>query len=121
MHRDYRGLITLGLLVVASLLGSCGGGGGDGDGETTLFAVGNSDGTLRRGSAGTTSAQVAGGFTGDYSVTFPRSVAECGWVASVTAFVDGNNPATGQLGVTTLSGNPNGLYIQGSDSAGANA
>jgi hypothetical protein len=35
--------------------------------------------------------------------------------------VDGNNPFRGQLGVTALSGNANALYIQGSNSAGADA
>src|SRR5262245_18850081 len=73
MHRENPGHIALGLLVTVLLLGSCGRGGGGGDGgtpETALFAVVNVDGTLRRGTAGTTSAQVAGGFTGDYTVTF---------------------------------------------------
>ena len=131
MNREipaHRGIIALGLLVAVFLLGSCGGGGGgggDGGGggtsDSTMSAVVNVDGSLRRGTAGTTSAQFAGGFTGDYTVTFPQSVAGCSWVASVTASVDGNNPFKGQLGVTALSGNANGLYIQGSDSAGANA
>jgi hypothetical protein len=39
-------------------------------------------------------------------------------VASVTAGADGNNPAVGQVGVTTLTGNANGLYVQGTNSAG---
>ena len=34
-------------------------------------------------------------------------------MASVTASVDGNNPFDGQIGVTALSSNPNGLYVQG--------
>jgi hypothetical protein len=86
-----------------------------------MFAVVNVDGSLRRGTAGTTSAQFAAGLTGDYTVTFPTSVAGCSWVVSVTASVDGNNPFRGQLGVTALSGNANALYIQGSNSAGADA
>jgi hypothetical protein len=87
----------------------------------TMFAVVNLDGTLRRGTPGTHSAQFAGGFTGDYTVTFPRSVTSCAWVASVTSSVDGNNPFHGQVGVTSLSGNAKGLYVQGQDSAGTDA
>lgn len=87
----------------------------------SMFAVVNVNGSLRRGTPGTTSAQFAGGFTGDYTVAFPRSVAECAWVASVTASVDGNNPFDGQISVTLLSGNPNALYVQGGNSAGADA
>jgi hypothetical protein len=87
----------------------------------SLFAVVNVDGSLRRGSPGTTSTQFAGGFTGDYTVTFPRSVAECAWVGSVTASVDGNNPFSGEIGLTVSSSNPNALYVQGSNSAGTDA
>ena len=86
-----------------------------------MFAVVNDDGSLRRGTAGTTSAQCAGGFTGDYAVTFPQPVDGCSWTASVTALVDGNNPVRGQIGVTTLTGDANGLYIQGLDSDGVEA
>jgi hypothetical protein len=87
----------------------------------TMFAVVNQDGTLRRGTDGASSDLFPGGFTGDYRVFFPRSVAECAWVASLTATVDGNNPVDGQIGVTALSGNANGLYVQGQNSAGADA
>jgi hypothetical protein len=87
----------------------------------TMFAVVNVNGTLRRGTPGTSSAQFAGGFTGDYVVKFPRSVASCAWVASVTSSVDGNNPFHGQLGVTSLTGNAKGLYVQGQDSTGTDA
>jgi hypothetical protein len=87
----------------------------------TMFAMVNVDGSLRRGTPGTSSSQVPAGKTGDYSVIFPRPVANCGWVASVTASVDGNNPMVGHVGVTTLAGNANGLYIQGTSAAGADA
>ena len=86
-----------------------------------MFAVVNVDGSLRRGTPGTSSDQFPGGFTGDYRVFFPRSVVECAWVASVSASVDGNNPFDGQIGVTSLSANPNGLYIQGGNSSGVDA
>jgi hypothetical protein len=90
---------------------------------TNMFAVVNVDGSLRRGTPGTSSSQFPGGFTGDYRVFFPRSVAECAWVASVSASADGNNPFDGQIGVTTLAGagNANGLYVQGGNSTGAAA
>jgi hypothetical protein len=89
--------------------------------QKTMFAVVNADGTLRRGTAGTTSSLFAGGFTGDYTVTFPRAVNGCAWVASITALVDGNNPIDGQIGVTAQSGTPNSLYVQGQNSAGTDA
>ena len=84
----------------------------------TMFAVVNANGTLRRGTSGVTSQLFSGGFTGDYSVTFPRSVAECGWTVSVTATVDGNNPVKGFAGVTVQSGSTNTLYVQGNNVAG---
>jgi hypothetical protein len=84
----------------------------------TMFAVVNVDGTLRRGSTGVESAQIPAGKTGDYKVTFPRNVAGCGWVASPTAAVDGNNPIDGQVGVTTLTGDTSGVFVQGRNSAG---
>ncbi|MEO7398668.1 MAG: hypothetical protein ABIW84_08910, partial [Ilumatobacteraceae bacterium] len=58
----------------------------------TLFASVNADGTLRRGSAGVTSALFPAGFTGDYLVTFPRNVSTCVFVASTASTVEGNNP-----------------------------
>jgi hypothetical protein len=32
--------------------------------------------------------------------------------------VDGNNPIDGQVGVTTLSGDTSGVFVQGRNSAG---
>jgi hypothetical protein len=89
--------------------------------QKTMFAVVNANGSLRRGTAGTTSALFTGGtLPGDYAVSFPRSVAECAWVASVTATEDGLNPDRGQVGVTVLlPSSPNTVYIQGQNSAGA--
>ena len=84
----------------------------------TMFAVVNANGTLRRGTTGVTSQLFPGGFTGDYSVRFPRSVAECGWTVSVTATTDGNNPVKGFAGVTVQSGSMDTLYVQGNNTAG---
>jgi hypothetical protein len=87
--------------------------------QKTMFAVVDADGSLRRGTAGTTSALFTDGMLpGDYAVTFPRSIAECAWVASVTATADGLNPARGQIGVTVLTSSPDTVYIQGQNSAG---
>jgi hypothetical protein len=87
----------------------------------TMFAVVNSDGTLRRGSAGVASALQAGGKNGDYTVTFPRNVSGCGFVASPTSAVEGNNPIPGEVAAATLNSNVNGVYVQTFDSAGVEA
>jgi hypothetical protein len=84
----------------------------------TMFAVVNSNGTLRRGSDGVESALVPAGVDGDYSVTFPRAVAACGWVASPVGATDTMNPLDGQIGVSLLAGNANGLYVQANKSDG---
>jgi hypothetical protein len=84
----------------------------------TMFAVVNIDGTLRRGSAGVTSTQVAGGKTGDYTVTFPRNVDGCGFVASPTSAVEGNNPVAGEIAAATSNATDNGVYVQAFSSGG---
>ena len=58
----------------------------------TMFAVVNANGTLRRGTSGVTSSLFSGGFTGDYTVTFPRSLIACGYVVTAQATAEGNNP-----------------------------
>jgi hypothetical protein len=88
------------------------------DGKT-MFAVVNSNGTLRRGSDGVTSSLIPGGHVGDYAVMFPRRVDNCGWVASIVAPVDGNNPVPGLVGLSTLSSSVNGVFVQGFDLAAA--
>ena len=87
----------------------------------TMFAVVNVDGTLRRGSSGVTSQQFAGGLTGDYQVTFPRSIASCGVVASPSAGLEGNNPFGGEIGTSLQPATPSTLYVQGKSSAGVNS
>jgi hypothetical protein len=85
----------------------------------TMFAVVNVDGTLRRGSAGVTSAEVTSGVkNGDYTVTFPRNVSGCGFVASPTSAIESNNPIPGEVGAKTSNVTDNGVYVQFFDSTG---
>ncbi len=76
----------------------------------TMFASVNANGTLRRGSTGVSSALFAGGFGGDYTVTFPRNISSCVFVESTAATVEGNNPVPGYVGATLQS--PTSLYVQ---------
>jgi hypothetical protein len=86
----------------------------------TMFAIVNLNGTLRRGTPGATSTLAGGAPTGDYVVTFPRSVATCAWVASVTGTADATTPLDGALAVA-LSNSANGVYVQGRNAAGTEA
>jgi hypothetical protein len=85
----------------------------------TMFAVVNLDGTLRRGSAGVTSAAITTSVkNGDYLVTFPRNVSGCGFVASPTSAIESNNPIPGEVGAKTSNDTDNGVYVQFFDSTG---
>lgn len=87
----------------------------------TMFAVVEADGTLRRGSDGVTSTPHPSAFDGDYIVTFPRSVSDCGFTASAQSTVEGNNPTVGIVGATVRSSNQTQLYVQANDADGVRA
>jgi hypothetical protein len=70
-------------------------------------------GLLRRGS-GVVSAAL--GETGVYQVVFDRDVSGCTWVATpagsaATKGTGGNHPARGEVAVSALSGEPDGVVV----------
>ena len=67
----------------------------------------NADGSLARGTAGTTSSRPN---PGQYNVVFPRDVTLCTPVATVGSAGTGN-PARAFIDVSQLSGNANGLRV----------
>ncbi len=85
-------------------------------GSTALFAVVAIDGTLARGSAGTTASSVG---TGTYTVDFNRDVSGCAYSATVGP--TGAGVATGNADVASQSGNADGVFVvtfpQGGSSA----
>jgi hypothetical protein len=72
-------------------------------------------GTLARG-RGTTSAARTG--EGQYQVVFNADVKACTYFATLGDTVDGAPPA-GEIGVSSLAGNANGVLVVTRDSAGA--
>ncbi len=78
----------------------------------TMFASVNKDGSLRRGSAGVTSAPFPAGMGGDYLVTFPRDITTCVFVESTASTTEGNNPVPGYVGATLQSTTTTKLYVQ---------
>jgi hypothetical protein len=76
----------------------------------------NGDGSLSRGTTGTTSSRPQAGV---YNVVFPRDITQCTPVATVGSPGAGN-PARAFIDVGQLTGNTNGLSINVQDSDGTN-
>ncbi len=80
-------------------------------GTQTLWAVINADGTTARGSGVQSSKKEppppGGGQSGEYDVIFKRNVSGCAYVAS---FADPRQ--TGEVSASSLTGTPNGVYVQ---------
>ncbi len=73
----------------------------------TLWAVINADGTTARGSGVQSSKKDTPAGTGEYDVIFKRNVSGCAYVAS---FADPRQ--TGEVSASSLTGTPNGVYVQ---------
>jgi len=81
----------------------------------TRRAVVAATGTLSRGS-GTTSTTRTG--EGQYQVVFNSDVKSCAYFATLGDTADGSPPA-GEIAVSSLAGNANGVQVVTRDSAGA--
>ena len=81
----------------------------------THNAVVTATGTLSRGS-GTTSAARSG--EGQYQVAFDSDVKACTYAATLGDPADGAPPA-GEIAVSSLAGNANGVLVVTRDSTGA--
>ena len=92
------------------------GAGAPGAPATSLWAVVASDGTLARGSAGTTSASIG---TGSYEVIFDRDVTGCAYQATNGLTGSAGSPPGGEVGVVGRATNVNGVFVKTRDSAGA--
>lgn len=82
-----------------------------------LYATVNSNGTLVTSSGGATTTKHG---TGTYEVDFGRDVTECASVAELAHPTDGN-PQAGETGTADRELNPEGIWIETRDSAGAAA
>jgi hypothetical protein len=75
--------------------------------SATRFAVVNANGTLARGSAGTTSVLLGGG---TYSVDFDINVNTCAWTATVG--LPGVGITEGMASVALISGNNSAVHVR---------
>jgi hypothetical protein len=75
--------------------------------SATRFAVVNANGTLARGSAGTTSVLLGGG---TYSVDFDINVNACAWTATVG--LPGVGVTEGVASVAQISGNNSAVHVR---------
>jgi hypothetical protein len=87
---------------------------GSADGLTRQAVV-TATGTLSRGS-GTTSTTRTG--DGQYQVVFDADVKSCAYFATLADTADGSPPA-GEVAVSSLAGNANGVLVVTRDSTGA--
>lgn len=82
---------------------------------TVLWAVVNgADGTIARSFATTSSARFS---AGNYEVIFDRDVTGCAYVATVGN--PGAGVTSGYADLAARSGNPNGVFVETRDTAGA--
>ena len=87
----------------------------------TLFAVVNGfDGTLARG-AGAVSAAKIPGFTGAYEVLFNQDVDRGAFLATIGLSATSGQEVPGEIVVNLRVGTTNGVFVQTSDSSGADA
>jgi hypothetical protein len=82
--------------------------------KTIFYAVVGSDGTLARGSTGTSSTKVG---TGLYRVNFPQDIAQCAWVTSIGGTAGVPVPP-GETHSSLQPGSTTALLQQISNSAG---
>jgi hypothetical protein len=86
----------------------------------TLFAVVDGDGTLARG-VGAVSATKFTAFPGAYAVIFDRDVDQGAFVATIGLSQDAGQSLPGEIVVNLREGTTNGVFVETSDDAGANA
>jgi type II secretory pathway pseudopilin PulG len=82
--------------------------------KTIYYAVVEANGTLARGTQGTSSSQVA---TGLYQVNFPQSISQCAWVTSIGGSAGVPVPP-GETHSSLQPGSTTALLQQISNSAG---
>ena len=75
--------------------------------SATRYAVVNANGTLARGSTGTTSTLLGGG---TYQVTFNTAINNCAWTATVG--LPGVGVTEGVASVALISGNNNAVHVR---------
>ena len=108
-----------GLDGMAGVTGATGMDGAPGMPATSLWAVVASDGTLARGSAGTTSMALLG--AGQYEVAFNRDVTGCAYLATNGLTGSSGAPPSGEVGVVGRSANANAVFVMARDGAGTAA
>jgi hypothetical protein len=74
-----------------------------------LLAVVNTNGSLARGTTGTSSSKLSAGV---YEVLFERDITGCAYTASVGLSTSSGSEADGTVTVVGRAGTPNGLYIR---------
>ena len=87
----------------------------DNPGPEQLFAVVNANGTLARGLFAVSSANLGTGF---YEVIFSRDVTRGAYIATIGSSATSGIEQTGEITVVGRVGNPNGVFITTTDSAG---
>jgi hypothetical protein len=88
----------------------------DSESKKTAFAVVNGDGTLARG-GGAASATKLG--TGQYQVLFKRDVKKGAFLATIGLSADAGASPPGEIIVNLRAGTENGVFVQTSNSTGA--
>jgi hypothetical protein len=97
----------------AGARGANGTNGTNGANATTLWAVVNSNGTLNRGSRVTSVGRIGGGV---YEVIFNRDVSGCAYIGAVSD--PGFGAAFGFFSASKRGGQPNGIFIETTNSTG---
>jgi hypothetical protein len=87
-------------------------------GMALMYAAVASDGTLLRGSGVVSSDGIA---AGNYGVRFERSIANCGYVATLVGSPPGVTPLSGSASATRSAGNSSELIVITEDTGGASA
>lgn len=97
----------------AGARGANGTNGTNGANATTLWAVVNSNGTLNRGSRVTSVGHIGGGI---YEVIFNRDVSSCAYIGAISD--PGFGAAFGFFSASKRGGQPNGIFIETTNSTG---
>lgn len=84
---------------------------------TTLWAVVNADGTLARGTPGTTTSKVG---TGAYEVVFTLDVHNAAFVAVLGLTGSSGTQPAGMVTTVGRAGNPNGVWLSTYNVSGTN-
>jgi len=88
----------------------------DSESKKTAFAVVNGDGTLARGGGAASAAKLG---TGQYQVLFKRDVKKGAFLATIGLSADAGASPPGEIIVNLRAGTENGVFVQTSNSTGA--